>query len=225
MSETKIFIHIGLHKTGTTFLQKEVFPKIPNINYIFRVGLDTAIVEDKTNLLSDENLDGGSYRVFRNHFQRNAIAENLSKMYPKAKIIICIRDTESWLKSAWKQYTLSYYGYSLNEYRRRLDPEFANHYQYIDYLRTLFKDVYICYFGELKKDPKKFVKGICDFMNVEAPQFKNKRVYESITDGQARFIQIYDSIFRSKTMHFFLSLLIRFVRKDEMFEKWVNKEI
>ena len=221
---TQIFIHVGIHKTGTTFLQKEVFPKIAGINYVFRVGLDTTIVPGKINLLSDENLDGGSYRLF-NSKSRYDIAINLHKMYPSAKIIICIRSEFDWLKSAWKQYTLSYYGYSFGEYCYRLGNARVETDGYIIFLRTLFDDVLVCDFEDLKKDPKAFVKRICDFMGVEAPEFENKKYYQSITDGQAAFIVFYDKIFRSKTMHFLLSLLVRFVRKDEMFEKWSGKKV
>ena len=31
-----IIIHVGLHKTGTTFLQKEIFSRMKNINYIYK---------------------------------------------------------------------------------------------------------------------------------------------------------------------------------------------
>jgi len=225
MPEPKIFIHVGLHKTGTTFLQKEVFPKIKDIHYIFRVGIDTTIDRYKVNLLSDENLDGGSYRLFRRGYHRNAIALNLSKMFPSAKIIICIRDKEQWLKSAWKQYLVAYYGYSFEKYKELMDPVIPEFDIYIAYLKTLFKDVYVCHFEDLQKDPKAFVKGICDFMEVETPEFSNKKYYQGITDGQAQFIQLFDSVFHSKTMHFLLSLLIRFIRKDELFEKWGSNEV
>lgn len=34
MSDSELFLHIGLHKTGTTFLQRTVFPHWPGIDYL-----------------------------------------------------------------------------------------------------------------------------------------------------------------------------------------------
>ena len=34
MNNKKIFFHVGLAKTGSTFLQKNFFPKLKNIKYI-----------------------------------------------------------------------------------------------------------------------------------------------------------------------------------------------
>ena len=32
--EPPLFIHIGLHRTGTTFLQREVFPKLQSVHFL-----------------------------------------------------------------------------------------------------------------------------------------------------------------------------------------------
>lgn len=220
MSETKVFIHLGIHKTGTTFLQHEIFPKIPNINFQRHVNLTTRPVPGKINLFSDENLDGGSYRVFNNVYHRYNIMENLHTMFPNAKIIICVRDKDKWLRSAWKQYTMAYYSYSFEEYCKRLDPRFTDFDTYIEKLKKLFEDVYVCHFEDLQKDPQSFVKGICDFIGVDVPPFENKIVYKSITDGQVKAIRLFDKIFKLKAFHFLLSMAIKVVRNDEGIQKW-----
>jgi len=33
MKKYNIVFHLGLHKTGTTFLQQEIFPKLSGVNY------------------------------------------------------------------------------------------------------------------------------------------------------------------------------------------------
>jgi hypothetical protein len=227
MSETKVFIHIGMHKTGTTFLQTEVFPKIPNINYQTKVDLTTKVEPGKINLFSDENLDGGSYRLFNNANQRDAIIENLHKMFPTAKIIICLRDKEHWLKSAWKQYIVAYYSCSFEEYCKRIDPRFLEFDEYVGKIQHLFgsENVYVCSFQVLLIAPETFVKNLCNFMEVKTPKFENKTIYKGITDGQSLFIQNYDYIFRSKLMHLLLSLFIRLVRNDPTIQKWKEKTL
>ena len=224
--KTEIVIHIGLHKTGTTFLQQEVFPKIPNINYQTKVDLTTKVEEGKINLFSDENLDGGSYRLFNTVQHRYNIMKNLHTLYPKAKIILCIRDKDRWLKSAHKQYIVAYKSCSFEEYKQRLDKGFLDFDEYVKRLDALwFDNVYVCHFEDLKRNPKQFVKDICDFIGVEPPEFENKTVYKGITDNQVKFIRLYDKLLPSKIFHLPLAFAIKFVRKDSTITNWmVRKE-
>lgn len=221
---TKVFIHIGMHKTGTTFLQQEVFPKIPNINYQTKVDLTTKVEERKINLFSDENLDGGSYRLFATGKKRINILKNLHTLFPDAYIILCLRDKESWLKSAYKQYIVAYQSCPFEEYKKRLDPAFLDFETYIQKLKSLFTNVYVCHFEDLKNNPVKFVDGICNFIGVKNPLVGYKIVYKSITDSQVKFIRLFDTIFKSKMLHFALSLAIRIVRKDPFIMKWLGRK-
>lgn len=221
---TKVFIHIGMHKTGTTFLQEEIFSKIPNINYQNKVDLTTEVQEEKINLFSDENLDGGSYRLFSSVKTRNIILKNVHKLFPEAKIILCIRNQDKWLKSAYKQYIVAYRSYSYKDYKKRLDPELYNVDSLISFINRNFDDFYVCYFEDLQKNPQKFVKGICDFIGVDVPKFENKIIYKGITNGQVRFIRFFDFIFRPKICHFVLSIFIRMIRKDKTIIQWLGRK-
>jgi len=222
--DTKIIIHIGLHKTGTTFLQQEVFPKIPNINYQTKVDLTTKVEEGKINLFSDENLDGGSYRLFNTVEQRYNIMENLHKLYPNAKIILCIRDKDSWLKSAYKQYIVAYKSCSFEEYKQRIDKGFLDFDEYIKRLNKLWTNVYVCEFIDLKRSPVKFVNELCDFIGVRNPLVFYKTVYKGITDGQVKFIRLYDKLLPSKIFHLPLAFAIKFIRKDSTITNWLGRK-
>jgi len=223
--KTEVVIHIGLHKTGTTFLQTEVFPKIPNINYQTKVDLTTKVVPGKINLFSDENLDGGSYRLFNTVENRYNIMKNLHSLYPNAKIILCIRDRDAWLRSAYKQYIVAYKSCSFEEYKNRLDKDFLNYDKYIKELDKLwFNNIYVCTFEDLKMNPKKFVKNMCDFIGVEPPEFENKTVYKGITDGQVKFIRLYDKLLPSKIFHLPLAFAIKFIRKDSTITNWLGRK-
>jgi hypothetical protein len=225
--DEQIVIHVGLHKTGTTFLQKEVFPKLGDINYIEEVGLDISLVSDKLNLISNENLDGGSYRLFNKAEKRFAIANNLKKLFPDAKIVLCLRNKESWLKSAWKQYVIAYKSYSFSEYRETLDPHFLDHEKYVRHLKGLFREVHVCWFEDLVSNPQDFVKELCFFMKVQVPENidYSKKHNTGITDTQIQFIRLYDKLFPSKLMHLLLSLTIKLVRDDVNIEKWKGREL
>ena len=58
----KFFMHIGLPKTASTFLQKNVFPKIKNVNFgtpdTGQSFSSYRPVEDKINLYSNETALG-----------------------------------------------------------------------------------------------------------------------------------------------------------------------
>lgn len=101
-----IIIHIGLHKTGTSFLQRVIFPKLDGVYYIrtnkaFEI-LSIRAIENKITLLSHEILSGKPGSIGRKDF-RFELADSLKKLFPNAKIIIGIGELEPWLKSLHKQ--------------------------------------------------------------------------------------------------------------------------
>jgi len=165
--------------------------------------------------------------LFSDVKNRFYIADNLRKMFPTAKIIICIRDPDEWLLSAYKQYTMAYFGYTFQEYFKKFDKQGLDFNSYIFYLRKLFgeENVLLLTYKDFKADPKAYVEAICWFMGVETPVFENKRVYESLSDGQIAFIVLFDKIFKSKALHLLLSLAIRFVRNDPTIMKWRKKKL
>ena len=120
----KILIHIGYHKSGSTFLQQDVFPNLPvqflflsydHFNALepesyfdadaFRKKITQDIKEKyqqikyETTILSHEQLSGapnGSDII--NPF---VIAHNLKKAFPQAKILIIIRNQFAYIESIY----------------------------------------------------------------------------------------------------------------------------
>ena len=81
--QTGMYIHVGLPKTGTSFLQKEVFPKIKEIDYFGKEQIITAnMKKNKKNLYSDEGLS--SINIEGENIYK--IVERIQKIYPKAKM-------------------------------------------------------------------------------------------------------------------------------------------
>lgn len=107
----KLFLHIGLHKTGTTFLQREVFPFWPEVHY-FRGGSLFAILDELIDsphskfLVSRESLSGmplsNNGLSWIEGFA--AAVERLAKLVPDAGIIIAFRRQRELLLSLYKQY-------------------------------------------------------------------------------------------------------------------------
>ena len=102
---TEYFIHLGLHKTGTTWLQSEVFSRLKNVSYLHQFELDTIIPDSKKVLISCEWLSGKPH-LLESTEKMYIIADRLKKIFPSSKIIVGFRDKDSWLKSLWKQYIM-----------------------------------------------------------------------------------------------------------------------
>lgn len=177
----KIFIHVGLHKTGTTFLQQQVFPLVENVNFItsFNDILLKKIDNDKINIISNETLSG-TY-----DYDRYYIADRLKLLFPDAKIILGIRDKDSWVCSCYSEFvkhggTLTYEEYI--DKRERL--ELRDFEGYIKYLKDLFVDVYVYDFEDFKNDITMCILKICVFMDVKPPTYDYKKINISLSDKQ-----------------------------------------
>lgn len=58
-----IFIHVGYHKTATTFLQKSIYPKLKNVNYIKKGRIKKELRHLRIKKLSDMEIEN-----MRNYF-------------------------------------------------------------------------------------------------------------------------------------------------------------
>src|SRR5258706_14314689 len=115
-----LYIHVGYPKTGTTFLQNEIFPKLQEVNYIksllirpetsriirqdefsfdydqIQNNLERHFVKGK-NVLSNEGLIGDFFlcKLVNNKL----IADRLKRLFPNAKIIISLRNQYDLMES------------------------------------------------------------------------------------------------------------------------------
>ncbi|MHC4662737.1 MAG: hypothetical protein ACYS8W_13735 [Planctomycetota bacterium] len=122
----KIVIHVGLHKTASTFFQNKIWPGVENYRYIGRpytqhnhafnklqyadgslydsseVGSQIDKIKENKLLLSDESFSGKPY--FFSYINRAIIAERLKELFPDANIVLFIRDQKDILLSIYNQY-------------------------------------------------------------------------------------------------------------------------
>ncbi len=189
----EMYIHIGMQKTGTTYLQNEVFPKLKNVYYfsrprdVFRADSE----KEKKYLVSHEAFSGYPHHIDRIDYgvdDRYRIANRLNKVYPNAKIILGIREKDDWFKSLFRQYAKMKGGAELRDFEERFDEGFLDYEGYIAYLEDLFSDVYVYHFETLKEDHEEFVKGICDFMDVELPHVENVIYNKHIDPGKLEIL-------------------------------------
>ena len=138
-------IHIGFHKCASTFLQEQVFPRLP-VNYVhlssydredldylehspaydpleFRRRIQNLIGQSEQNasrdmtLLSQEELSGHLHGHVR--VDREKIALRLHETFPQARILMIIRNPFEYMKSL--------YSYSVNrDFERRSFHDFID---------------------------------------------------------------------------------------------------
>ena len=129
MIEANVYIHVGLHRTASTFLQVKYFPMVPNSNYISQLdiveelvaitttseflwqttdvknntvkSLSKKINAEKINILSAEALSGFP---FLKSINRSLIFERLYEIFPNAKLILGIRAQDKLLQSYYSLY-------------------------------------------------------------------------------------------------------------------------
>jgi hypothetical protein len=109
---TEIFIHAGLNKSASTYLQQHVFPLIEDANFFcFHQNLGTGMLREDLSLkkmvvFSDESLLGVPIftRSSSRPEERLNFIQNTKLLFPHAKIIICFREHASFLISLYKQY-------------------------------------------------------------------------------------------------------------------------
>lgn len=122
-----VVIHIGLHKTGTRFLQRLVFSQLDRTRYTFnppaiagplrralrspgdasrRAQLAAAVAhwraqpDDRALVLSQPHASGDMYGMHAG-YDRNAAL--LRELFPEARIVYVVRHPASWLQSAFRQ--------------------------------------------------------------------------------------------------------------------------
>jgi len=188
----EIVLHVGMHKTGTTFLQWNVFHFI-DANYLWHVfykswlkdllniskdvdyerikhKLKKILSTEKVNIISEENIY--TYQ-FTKEDDRFARLERIKKVFPKAKIIFGTRKKEENLVSWYVEYVadggvLDYHGFL----EKHMNLDKLDYEPYIKKLIELYgkENVFVYSMDELRKDQDLLIKKICKFIDVESPK-------------------------------------------------------
>lgn len=118
MWNDRIFLHVGLHKTGSTFLQRRIFPQLQaNLNIqqdmsylatsdnfnpdvfhkIIQAGFETT--DHQATIISQEALSGRSDG--NPMWDPYLIAERLKRSFPDGRVILIFRDQRDYILSLY----------------------------------------------------------------------------------------------------------------------------
>lgn len=164
----QVVLHIGLPKSGSTFLQTQVFPRMQGVRY-----------KKYYNLFSSESLAGNI--VYTDKYYRCSRDELLRRMklvFPDASILLVLRDRKSLVRSSYKQYIRSSYDtLSFDEWMSaHKDNSFESFFDYLGYIRRLrstFDNVCVLHYEDLVSDAYGFVEAVCGFVGVPMVDFDN----------------------------------------------------
>ncbi len=164
----EIFLHTGLAKTGTKFLQHKFFPKLEGVNYIPKNKYHKAfalIEKSKARkILVSQEFD----QQFDDELKKWA------EIYPQTKIIIVFRRQDSWFASEYRRFVKNGFQGSFTDFiDLRSDKGYFKikdglYMPKIRLAEKLFKNPpLVLIYEEFKNEPMKFLKKISLFLGAE----------------------------------------------------------
>ncbi|MEM7031271.1 MAG: sulfotransferase domain-containing protein [Chloroflexota bacterium] len=202
MQDTEIFIHIGYHKTGTTFLQHTFFPNLamnqilfPNVTYLAESQnyepqqfVNLLVEQAKSThhpktIISQETLsgrgDGDSM------WDAHLIGERLHTTFPNAKILMVVRNQPDYILSLYTFRVIirglerrSLTDYLDAKFERGLRQKLQYHYL-VSHYRQLFgeKQVLVLPYELFVEAPKQFINRLLHFFDLQTTfEPENRRV-------------------------------------------------
>jgi hypothetical protein len=119
---TSPIVHIGFHKTGTTWFQDCVYPRVRNLRYVPRARTQAALLEPSAFafdaaeaarqlelasgpvILCEENLSGYPHNGGLHGFLTQAVAQRIRATLPEARIVVFLRAQHEMIAACYQQY-------------------------------------------------------------------------------------------------------------------------
>lgn len=168
----EIYFHIGMMRTATTYLQKDVFPYLSDIHYVKKNHFKKA---DKIIAKCSSDRFLLSYEFHNHEFYTNL--ERFALKYPEARIIIVLRRHSNWIISHYKRHVKNGYSKSFQEYFdvendegwwKKDDLVFFKRLKWIE---NRFEHPPLVLFQEdLKADPTGFLNQIFEYTHTKPAQ-------------------------------------------------------
>lgn len=188
----QVFFHVGLGKTGSTFLQYRVFPKLRGVKYIQR----TKYRDFKYAKLIENSSD--QKFLVSNEFdqQLEREARKIASKYPSAKIIVVLRRQDSWIASQYRRYVKNGLPKTFEEFidinhdDGIWDREDLFFHKKLIMLEEVFGSrPLVLFHDELVKNPHSFIGKICDFIGAdyEEGSINLNRKHSSYNEKQLKY--------------------------------------
>ncbi len=218
-----IFFHVGLGKTGTTFLQYRVFPFLKGVHYIQRSKYHKA-----KSIIAQTN--SSKYLVSREFDQQlEREVKDFSATYPEATPIIVFRRHDKWIASQYKRFIKNGYRFSFPDFfdlhadNGKFKIKDLSYYKMIQLLDKYFSPTpIVLLFQDLKNNPVAFIEKIVELLEVSynKKDINTAKKHVSYNQQQLRAVYAMGNIInlqkrplsRLKVIHFLGALGLDIVR-------------
>ena len=167
-----ITIHIGLPKTGTTFLQNSIFKKIEDIETFYKTGTTLNLIRDTQKETLFSSYESYLYDVKEKNLVEQALISinNIKNIFNNPKIILGYRNQSDFIKALYFQSLNQYKFWTFNDFfSLENDNSFFNKSDFllepiVYELKKNFSDIYFYDLEDLKNDNEKIINEILDFI-------------------------------------------------------------
>jgi len=221
----EIYFHVGLGKTGTTFLQHRVFPHFQNVDYLQRGKYHNF----KKNIEKNQSDKIFISREFDRQLEREV--NRFSNHYPNTKSIIVLRRHDSWIESEYKRYLKSGKNNTFDEFLD-LDNDQGNwkkkdvyFFPKIKHLEHKFDHKpLVLFFNDLKKNTWNYIDKFAKYMNASYNKGDiNTRIkHKSYNTKQLKIIQKFNQKFMPQGPNY---SDIYFIRKIQRWLRMIPRYI
>lgn len=186
----EIYFHVGLGKTGTKYLQFDVFPKFKGIYYIHT----TKYRKSKKIIKKKKEKKFLVSREFDRQLEREV--RWFAKDFPDTRTIIVLRRHDEWILSQYKRFVKNGYTIPFDEFFNFKNTgifkiEHLYFYRNLEILEEVFKSKpLVLFYDELRENPFKFLDKIAKFTGASYDKNKIplKRTHASYSEKQLKVI-------------------------------------
>jgi hypothetical protein len=170
---TKVFFHIGLHKTGTTWLQNQFFSRLDGVKVLHTRHLGRVIVpagSSTTLIVSHAGLSGTLSNEPPGNNQ--LLTDNLrliAEFVADTAIIIGFREHASWLHAAYSNKAKKTWGMSPKNYVQVFSFDDLSWCKKLDTIEQFSAAVFPFFYEELLWNPHALVDDLCKFLGKAPP--------------------------------------------------------
>lgn len=192
-----VYLHVGMHRTGSTYLQKRIFPRLdvdclekPDVDYllhspefdpdIMRRKLEAGLPQKrKARLVVSQETLGGRPEVNPADWPATGI-ERLRSTFPQGNVILVLRNQWDYLESMYAYRVMSrglefrsFTGYLEDQLEKSLIATLSYD-RLVGAYRSAFGEnrVLVLLYEELARDPVSFLGRMCDFIGVDPPEIE-----------------------------------------------------
>jgi len=175
----RVLFHIGLHKTGTTWLQKVLFPTLADVSVqrsrdFHSITRIVAEHRDRPLIISHEGLSG-SISPFKEPGDRHSrLVQNIDSIsrIRDSRIIIGFRQQLAWLNSAYAERAKKE-NFVQQEYIKTFAPTELSWLNILNIVDGAGVPVFVLLYEELVSRPETLISDLCRFIGTAEPRVQS----------------------------------------------------